>query len=84
VTLNFGNVPEPIVIPFDAIKTFVDPSVEFGLRFDAHEEGARDSGGDGDGPEAPGTDGGEGGASDKEGGRRGDAEVVSLDKFRKH
>jgi uncharacterized protein len=40
VTLNFGNVPEPIVIPFDAIKTFVDPSVEFGLRFDAHEEGA--------------------------------------------
>jgi uncharacterized protein len=83
VTLNFGNVPEPIVIPFDAIKTFVDPSVEFGLRFDAHEEGARD-GGDGDGPEAPGTDGGEGGASDKEGGHRGDAEVVSLDKFRKH
>lgn len=38
VTLNFGNVPEPIVIPFEAIKTFVDPSVEFGLRFDAHEE----------------------------------------------
>ncbi|MBP7000170.1 SspB family protein [Amaricoccus sp.] len=40
VTLNFGNVPEPIVIPFEAIKTFVDPSVEFGLRFDAHEEAA--------------------------------------------
>lgn len=39
VTLNFGNVPEPIVIPFEAIKTFVDPSVAFGLRFDAHEEG---------------------------------------------
>ena len=38
ITLNFGNVPEPIVIPFEAIKTFVDPSVEFGLRFDAHEE----------------------------------------------
>ncbi len=37
VTLNFGNVPEPMVIPFDAIKTFVDPSVEFGLRFDAQE-----------------------------------------------
>ena len=29
VTLNFGNVPEPIVVPFDAIKTFVDPSVEY-------------------------------------------------------
>ncbi len=39
VTLNFGNVPEPIVIPYEAIKTFVDPSVEFGLRFDAHDEG---------------------------------------------
>jgi uncharacterized protein len=25
VTLNFGGVPEPIVIPFEAIKTFVDP-----------------------------------------------------------
>ncbi len=37
VTLNFGNVPEPIVIPFEAIKTFVDPSVEFGLRFDARD-----------------------------------------------
>ncbi len=37
VTLNFSNVREPLVIPFDAIKTFVDPSVEFGLRFDAQE-----------------------------------------------
>ncbi len=37
VTLNFNNLPEPLVIPFDAIKTFVDPSVEFGLRFDAQE-----------------------------------------------
>ena len=50
VTLNFGNVPEPIVVPFDAIKTFVDPSVEFGLRFDAHEEaGEGDDEGEPDG-----------------------------------
>ena len=35
VTLNFGDSPEPLYIPYDAIKTFVDPSVEFGLRFDA-------------------------------------------------
>ena len=33
ITLNFGNAPEPLYIPFDAISTFVDPSVEFGLRF---------------------------------------------------
>lgn len=34
VTLNFGDAPEPLYIPYDAIKTFVDPSVEFGLRFE--------------------------------------------------
>ena len=34
VTLNFGDHPEPLYIPFDSIKTFVDPSVEFGLRFE--------------------------------------------------
>ncbi|WP_432447805.1 SspB family protein [Aliiroseovarius marinus] len=38
VTLNFGDSPEPLYIPFDAINTFVDPSVEFGLRFEMQEE----------------------------------------------
>jgi hypothetical protein len=38
VTLNFGDAPEPLYIPYDAIKTFVDPSVEFGLRFETHED----------------------------------------------
>ena len=37
ITLNFGNAPEPLYIPFDAITTFVDPSVEFGLRFETQE-----------------------------------------------
>ena len=37
VTLNFGNRPEPLYIPFDAIRTFVDPSVEFGLRFETQD-----------------------------------------------
>ncbi|CAN5693013.1 ClpXP protease specificity-enhancing factor SspB [soil metagenome] len=80
VTLNFGNVPEPIVIPFEAIKTFVDPSVEFGLRFDAHEEGAGEATdeGEAEGQRATPEDG-----RDAPGGR-GEGEVVSLDKFRKH
>ena len=38
ITLNFGDSPEPLYIPYDAIKTFVDPSVEFGLRFESTED----------------------------------------------
>ena len=38
ITLNFGNVPESLYIPYLAIKTFVDPSVEFGLRFESPED----------------------------------------------
>jgi len=42
ITLNFGNQPEPLVIPFDAVRTFVDPSVEFGLRFETHDDDEED------------------------------------------
>ena len=38
VTLNFGDSPEPLYIPYDAIRTFVDPSVEFGLRFETQDD----------------------------------------------
>ncbi|MCI2398539.1 ClpXP protease specificity-enhancing factor SspB [Aliiroseovarius subalbicans] len=38
VTLNFGDQPEAMYIPYDAIRTFVDPSVEFGLRFETQDE----------------------------------------------
>ncbi|NCQ23753.1 MAG: hypothetical protein GW798_04850, partial [Roseovarius sp.] len=37
VTLNFGDAPERLYVPYDAIRTFVDPSVEFGLRFETQE-----------------------------------------------
>ncbi|QUJ77707.1 hypothetical protein KDD17_07080 [Sulfitobacter albidus] len=43
ITLNFGDAPEPLYIPYDAIRTFVDPSVEFGLRFEQQEEDAADT-----------------------------------------
>lgn len=37
ITLNFGNVRETLQIPFSAIKSFVDPSVEFGITFESSQ-----------------------------------------------
>ncbi|NNE80173.1 MAG: hypothetical protein HKN18_07860 [Silicimonas sp.] len=71
VTLNFGDQPEPLYVPYDSIRTFVDPSVEFGLRFETQEDEdspaptpVEDLDDDADKPD-------------------GDGEVVSLDSFRK-
>jgi hypothetical protein len=69
ITLNFGNNPERLKIPFDALRTFVDPSVEFGLRFETHEE--EDDEEDDDGPDDDPTP------------PHQDAQIVRLDKFRK-
>lgn len=71
VTLNFGNNPEPLVIPFDAVRTFVDPSVEFGLRFETHAEDDEDE------------DELEEEAEEETPAKPHEAEIVSLDKFRK-
>ena len=77
VTLNFGNSPELLYIPYEAIKTFVDPSVEFGLRFETQDDESED--GDDD-EEAPMEEMAE---PDDEQPAHKDAEVVSLDSFRK-
>jgi hypothetical protein len=37
VGLSFGGIPERLVVPFNAIKSFFDPSVQFGLQFDPSE-----------------------------------------------
>ena len=71
ITLNFGNQPEPLVIAFDAVRTFVDPSVEFGLRFETRDEvdnDDEDEEEDDDGDDDPPPH---------------DAEIVRLDRFRK-
>lgn len=34
VELSFDKIPEKLVIPFSAIKGFLDPSVQFGLQFE--------------------------------------------------
>ncbi len=76
ITLNFGDAPERLRVPFDAILTFVDPSVEFGWRFETTDDDDDDTppntpDGDGDGPGGDNTP-------------KGDAEVVSLDTFRRN
>ncbi|MEI6558462.1 MAG: ClpXP protease specificity-enhancing factor SspB [Rhodospirillaceae bacterium] len=81
VTLSFNNVHERLTVPFAAITTFADPSVNFALQFQpvtteprpAAEEGVEPLP-----PPAPGTPrpGGNGGEE-----KRG--EVVALDAFRK-
>lgn len=79
VTLNFGDAPETLFIPYDAIKTFVDPSVEFGLRFETNEdEDERPK----PAPRPAKTAASK--ATDTEEAPAKDADVVSLDSFRKH
>jgi uncharacterized protein len=40
VGLSFGGIPERLVVPFSAIKSFLDPSVQFGLQFEPSEAAA--------------------------------------------
>lgn len=84
VTLSFSDRPATMVVPLDAVKTFVDPSVEFGLRFepigddddeeDAAAEEAPERAATGPRAVAP--------AAGRETPER-HGEVVSLDAFRK-
>jgi hypothetical protein len=40
VGLSFGGAVERLVVPFEALTGFVDPSVQFGLQFETLNEGA--------------------------------------------
>ena len=77
IILNFGDTPEPLRIPFDAIRTFVDPSVEFGLRCES-TDGAEDTPEPEDEPPTGGT-----GPRTSERSAPQHAEVVRLDTFRR-
>jgi len=37
VKLTFNNIPERLVVPYRAIKVFYDPSVPYGLQFEASQ-----------------------------------------------
>ena len=72
VTLNFGDAPEALYVPYEAIRTFVDPSVEFGLRFETQDDEDEE-------PAPTPVEEDEEAAPEP----NGEAEIVSLDKFRK-
>ena len=69
ITLNFGDNPENLTIPWASVSTFVDPSVEFGLSFkDDNQDHI---------PESKMV------IIDEDDDEKKDAEIVSLDSFRK-
>lgn len=80
VTLSFKGVHERLHVPFDAITTFADPSVNFGLRLGVVEPAAGTDAA-GEPAEAPAPDGDEP-PPEGDGDEQGD-KVVSIDSFRK-
>lgn len=80
VTLRFNRRPERLVIPFDAVTAFVDPSVNFALHFQPQGDGNATEDqlqGPNDGDDPATTPDGDDPAPGGEGGT-----VVSLDAFR--
>jgi uncharacterized protein len=53
VGLSFSGVTEHLVVPFDAIKRFFDPSVQFGLQFETVVAAADAESAEGSGAAAP-------------------------------
>ena len=81
VTLSFGGVSERLVVPWHAMVGFVDPSVEFGLRFGTDLEAVLDGEIDEDEADDAAAEDSEAGDSGDKTGKTGD--VVTLDSFRK-
>ena len=73
VTLSFQNRPEQLIIPFAAVASFADPSVNFALRFETAAAKPADT------PALPAKTPDE----ERVEPRRQAAEIVTLDKFRK-
>jgi hypothetical protein len=81
VTLSFSNVPHRLVVPYEAVIAFADPSVRFGLQFEAPEglpeiqEQEKE--------ETGASDPGERQATEPADGMMADTNIVTLDTFRK-
>jgi len=74
VTLSFQRRPERLTVPFSAVRSFADPSVQFGLQFEVATPASAQAAA----LPAPAKP-----AEAEEPPQRGAAEVVALDKFRK-
>jgi hypothetical protein len=88
VTLSFSDQPERLVIPFEALRVFADPGVEFGLQFTLGHEGEGEGSEPAPLPLAAKTGAKPRPVADDDGPRQspngGDgAEIVTLDRFRK-
>ena len=79
VTLSFGGRHERLVIPFEAISAFADPSVKFGLQLEASEEDAAKPAAEPQKGEVPALAAAASAAPEPPK----TAEVVALDAFRK-
>jgi len=86
VGLSFGGVPERLVVPFSAIKSFLDPSVEFGLQFEPNASAEELAANEADGPDgeaARSPERSQDQPDDEPAKPSEGAEVVRLDRFRK-
>jgi hypothetical protein len=85
VGLHFSGIPERLLVPFDALTGFFDPSVQFGLKFEFagvepadNDEDPEDAETGDAKPPRPAETEPEAPSADEAG-----AQVVSLDAFRK-
>jgi uncharacterized protein len=86
VGLSFGGIPERVVVPFSAIKSFFDPSVQFGLQFEPQDMAAETGPAElpAPSPVSPVSPPASPADSSVEPSKAGEgAEVVRLDRFRK-
>jgi hypothetical protein len=81
VELTFDNIPEKLVIPFAAVKGFLDPAVQFGLQFEVVE--VKEDAAAKTEPGAPADAADKNGEDTTEPATDEPPKVVSLDAFRK-
>lgn len=80
ITLSFSGVKEPIYVPYAAITTFADPSVQFGLQFREVEYDFEDM----ESEEIESHDSATPSTKKKKRGVTGGSNVISFDQLRKH